>query len=77
MPAIILAAPSHAHVSFASSTLTVDSAGRLSVTGYVKSTNFPTVRPFLATNGGDKDVVVVQIDPAQSGAASLRYRRET
>ena len=53
--------------------ITADSAGRLYVTGYAKSSTFPTVRPFQAAKGSDKDVVVAQLDPAQSGTASLRY----
>ena len=51
----------------------VDSSGRAYVTGYTGSVDFPTSDAFQAVNNGSPDAFVTQIDPSQSGNASLGY----
>ena len=51
----------------------VDSSGRAYVTGYTNSADFPTSDAFQALNNGSPDAFVTQIDPSQSGNASLGY----
>ncbi len=42
--------------------IAVDSAGYAYVTGYTRSTNFPTKNPLQPANGGDNDAFVAKID---------------
>jgi uncharacterized repeat protein (TIGR01451 family) len=51
----------------------VDDAGNVYLVGTTYSTDFPTANPYLATNQGYGDAVVVKIDVTQSGADSLVY----
>jgi hypothetical protein len=55
----------------------VDSSGRLYVTGATFSSDYPTKNAFQSSNLGFpigvQNAVVSEIDPAQSGAASLLY----
>ena len=53
--------------------IAIDKNGRAWITGRTNSIDFPTVQPGQATNGGDYDVFIAEIDPAQSGAASLLF----
>ena len=52
----------------------IDKNGRAWITGRTASTSgFPTVQPTQGTMGGNYDAFVAQIDPSQSGAASLLF----
>ncbi len=51
----------------------VDSSGRAYVTGYTGSADFPIADAFQVLNNGGQDAFVTQIDPSQSGNASLGY----
>jgi len=51
----------------------VDDAGNVYLVGTTYSTDFPTANPYLTTNQGYGDAVVVKIDVTQSGADSLVY----
>ena len=53
--------------------IAVDSSGNAYVTGFTLSTNFPTLIPFQAANGGNFDAFVAKLNPALSGSASLIY----
>src|SRR5579875_1904626 len=57
--------------------IAVDSKGRLYVTGATFSSNYPTKNAFQSSNLGFplgvQNAVVSEIDPSQSGAASLLY----
>ncbi len=45
--------------------------GKIYVTGFTNSTDFPVVGAYQSTYGGGYDAFVAEIDPAQSGAASV------
>ena len=51
----------------------VTSTGLAAVTGYTKSTNFPTVTPKQSGNAGGSDVFIAQVNPSLSGSGSLTY----
>lgn len=51
----------------------VDSAGNAYVTGGTLSTNFPTVSPLQATNGGGWDVLVAKLNPTGGGLSYSTY----
>jgi hypothetical protein len=54
--------------------IALDGNGRAWITGRTASIgDFPIVAPTQSTIGGDYDAFVVEIDPAQSGAASLLF----
>jgi YD repeat-containing protein len=53
------------------SAIVVDSAGTVYLTGYARSSTFPTLNAWQPSLAGDKDAILVRLDPAQSGAASL------
>ena len=53
--------------------LAVDAAGRVYMTGYTQSTNFPTWNAIHPTPLGGWDAYAAAFDPSQSGAASLIY----
>jgi hypothetical protein len=54
--------------------IAVDVSGNIHVTGITGSTSFPTKNALQATfGGGQYDAFVAEIDPSQSGAASLVY----
>jgi hypothetical protein len=53
--------------------IVLDPAGNIYVTGYTSSTNFPTVSPSQAFNGGSFDVFVTKINPAGSGLIYSTY----
>jgi hypothetical protein len=53
--------------------IAVDTYGSAYVTGYTTSTNFPTVKPLQATNGGLSDAFVVKLNPLGSHFAYSTY----
>ncbi|HEX4593819.1 MAG TPA: SBBP repeat-containing protein [Bryobacteraceae bacterium] len=53
--------------------ITLDSRGRIWVTGGTQSTDFPTTNGFQTASGGSQDAFVAGIDPTQSGSGSLIY----
>ena len=55
--------------------IAVDHSGMAYVTGYTKSSNFPTTSGAFQTafGGGQSDAFVAKLDPTKSGAASLVY----
>ena len=53
--------------------IAIDKNGRAWITGRTASSDFPRVRATQGTFGGNYDAFVAQIDPALSGAASLRF----
>ncbi|MGH2360435.1 MAG: SBBP repeat-containing protein [bacterium] len=53
--------------------IAVDGNGNAYVTGFTSSTNFPTVSPLQATNGGAYDAFVAKIDPTGSGLVYSTY----
>jgi hypothetical protein len=52
--------------------IAVDGTGRIYVTGYTESSDFPRLSAFQRP-AGDADAFVVKLDPSSSGAASLVY----
>jgi hypothetical protein len=52
--------------------IVLDDNGNAYVTGYTRSTDFPTLNHYQTYQGGT-DVFVTQLDPGQSGADSLLY----
>ena len=53
--------------------ITLDSKGRMWITGGTQSDDFPVVVGFQAGRTGSQDVFVAGIDPTQSGSSSLIY----
>jgi hypothetical protein len=53
--------------------IAVDSSGRAYVTGYTNSTNFPTMNPLQAANGGSADVFVTELNPSGSALVYSTY----
>ncbi|MBI3300513.1 MAG: SBBP repeat-containing protein, partial [Deltaproteobacteria bacterium] len=53
--------------------IAVDSSGNAYVTGGTTSTNFPTVSPLQATNGGGADAFVTKLNPAGSALIYSTY----
>jgi uncharacterized repeat protein (TIGR01451 family) len=53
--------------------LTLDVAAHIVITGETSSDDFPQVNAFQPARGGGKDVFVARIDPVQPGPASLQY----
>ena len=54
--------------------IAIDKNGRAWITGRTNSAaDFPKVQPTQGTSGGDYDGFIAEIDPAQSGAASLLF----
>ena len=53
--------------------IAIDSSGIAYVTGFLYSTNFPTLNPFQTHLGGGYDTFVAKLDTNASGAASLLY----
>jgi hypothetical protein len=51
----------------------VDSSGNAYVTGFTNSTDFPTLDPFQATNGGGQDAFVTKLNPTGSGLVYSTY----
>ena len=52
--------------------IAIDASGNIYVTGYTRSTRFPTFHEYEKNQGGD-DAIVVKLNPNLSGAASLLY----
>lgn len=53
--------------------IAVDASGRVYVTGYTSSNNFPTLNPYQPTRASGADTFVSKFDTTLSGAASLLY----
>jgi hypothetical protein len=53
--------------------IAADSAGNAYVTGYTTSTNFPTMNPLQAANGGGADAFVVKLNSAGSALVYSTY----
>ncbi len=53
--------------------ITVDSSGNAYVTGYTNSTDFPTMNPLQASNGGGFDVFVAQLNSTGSALVYSTY----
>ncbi len=53
--------------------IAADSSGNAYVTGYTDSTDFPTMNPLQATNGGSQDAFVAQINPSGSALVYSTY----
>lgn len=56
--------------------IALEGSGKIYVTGYTKSTDFPTANPVQPAHGGPasgEDAFVVRLDPSQSGSSSLIY----
>jgi RHS repeat-associated protein len=53
--------------------IAVDSAGDATVTGQTTSTNFPTVAPLQASNGGQQDAFVTKLNPSGSAYVYSSY----
>jgi hypothetical protein len=53
--------------------IAIDKNGRAWITGRTASTDFPTVQATQATLSGGYDSFIFQIDPTQSGAASVLF----
>jgi hypothetical protein len=54
--------------------IALDSSGYTYVTGYISSTDFPTLNQYMSDPGdGNKDGFVTKLDTTQSGAFSLLY----
>lgn len=51
----------------------VDGVGRVSLTGFTDSTDFPTKNPVQPVFGGQRDGFFVQIDPSLAGTTGLIY----
>jgi len=56
-----------------SNDLAIDAAGNVYVTGLAYSTDFPTVSPIQATNGGNGDAFVTKLDPTGSALLYSTY----
>jgi hypothetical protein len=57
----------------AGSGIAVDSEGNAYVTGYTESTNFPTMSPLQAANGGGSDAFVAKLNSAGSALVYSTY----
>jgi hypothetical protein len=53
--------------------ITVNSKGKIFVTGGTDSTDFPTTGGFQSSSGGQQDAFVAEFDPALSGTATRVY----
>src|SRR6266508_3711297 len=53
--------------------IAVDGAGLAYISGYTRSSNFPTLGAYQAANAGDNDMIVAKLNPALSGTGSLLY----
>jgi hypothetical protein len=53
--------------------IVADSSGNAYVAGLTSSTNFPTLNPFQATNGGGRDAFVTKLNPTGSGLVYSTY----
>ncbi len=53
--------------------IAVDASGNSYLTGYTVSTNFPTVTPFQAANGGNNDGYVVKVNAAGTARVYASY----
>jgi hypothetical protein len=53
--------------------IAVDSAGNAYATGTTSSTNFPTVNPFQANYGGDRDAFVTKLNPSGNALVYSTY----
>jgi hypothetical protein len=53
--------------------IAVDSLGNAYVTGYTNSTDFPTMNPLQATNGGSADAFVTELNPSGSAIVYSTY----
>jgi len=56
-----------------SNDIAVDASGRVYVTGYTRSNNFPTLNPYQPARASAADAFVSKFDTTLSGAASLLY----
>ena len=57
----------------AGSDIAVDSAGNAYVTGYTRSTNFPTANPLQPTFGGDRDAFVAKLNASGTALVYSTY----
>ncbi|MBI5375841.1 MAG: SBBP repeat-containing protein [Candidatus Schekmanbacteria bacterium] len=53
--------------------IAVDCSGNAYITGFTESSNFPTVSPIRATNGGGMDVFITKINPSGSSLIYSTY----
>jgi RHS repeat-associated protein len=53
--------------------IAVDAAGHAYVTGFTSSPDFPTVNPFQASPGGNRDAFVAKLTPTGSAVAYATY----
>jgi len=53
--------------------IAADGFGNAYVTGWTSSTDFPTVNPSQAANGGGRDAFVAELNTAAGGASALVY----